>query len=148
MIWTYVQIFVVFFWNSLLNSLRVALFIFWAWIIIKHSTILPRSLLELTGRQADKPLAKTFRGIFLNHFQAACYLNIWLCVLVSFVSQFPLSKKPSVEDDLQWKMNLGKTTFGGRQPSVEDNLRWKIIFGGRRPSVEDDLRWKMTFGGR
>ena len=45
-------------------------------------------------------------------------------------------------------MNLGKTTFGGRQPSVEDNLRWKIIFGGRRPSVEDDLRWKMTFGGR
>ena len=56
LIWTYVQIFVVFFWNSLLNSLRVALFIFWAWIIIKHSTILPRSLLELTGRQADKPL--------------------------------------------------------------------------------------------
>ena len=51
-------------------------------------------------------------------------------------------RRPSVEDDLQWK-----TTFGGRKPSVEDNLWWKMTFFGRWPLVEDDLQWKMTFCG-
>ena len=52
-------------------------------------------------------------------------------------------RRPSVEDDLRWKM-----TYVGRRPLVEDDLWWKTTFGGRRLSVEDDLRWKMTFGER
>ena len=52
-------------------------------------------------------------------------------------------RRPSVEDDLWWKM-----TFGGRRPSVEDDLQRKTNLGGRRPLVEEDLRWKTTFRGR
>ena len=44
-------------------------------------------------------------------------------------------RRPSVEDDLWWKM-----TFGGRRPLVEDDIWWKTTFRGRRPSVEDDLQ--------
>ena len=40
-------------------------------------------------------------------------------------------RRPSVEDNLQWK-----TTFGGRWLSVEDNFWWKTTFSGRRPWVE------------
>ena len=36
---------------------------------------------------------------------------------------------------------------GGRRPSVKDDLWWKMTSGGRRPLVEDDLWWKTTFGG-
>ena len=28
-------------------------------------------------------------------------------------------------------------TFGGRRPSMEDNLQWKTTFGGRQTSVEE-----------
>ena len=35
----------------------------------------------------------------------------------------------------------------GRRPSVEDDLQWKMTFGGRRSLVEDNLQWKMTFVG-
>ena len=46
-------------------------------------------------------------------------------------------KKPSMEDDLRWKMY-----FGVRHPSVEDDLGWKTTW------VEDDFQWKTNFGGR
>ena len=52
-------------------------------------------------------------------------------------------RRPSVEDDLRWKMN-----FGGRQPLVEANLRWKTTLGGRWPLVVEDLRRKTTFSAR
>ena len=46
-------------------------------------------------------------------------------------------RRPSVEDDLQWK-----TTLGGRGPWVEDDRRWKMTVSGRQPSVEDSFWWK------
>ena len=39
-------------------------------------------------------------------------------------------------------------TFDGRRPSVEDDLQWKMTFGGRRPVVEEDLQWKINFNRR
>ena len=44
--------------------------------------------------------------------------------------------------------NIRSTKVGGRRPSVEDDLQWKMIFVEGRPLVEDDLQWKMTFFGR
>jgi hypothetical protein len=33
-----------------------------------------------------------------------------------------------------------KTTSNGRRPSMEDNLQWKTNSNGRRPPIEDDLK--------
>ena len=63
--------------------------------------------------------------------------------LKSNETQLNWIKRPSVEDNLQWKM-----TFVGRWPSVEDNFWWKTTFGGGWPLMEDTLQWKTTFNGR
>ena len=61
----------------------------------------------------------------------------------TFIWRWPsVGRRPSVEDDLRWKM-----IFGERQSLMEDNFQWKTTFSGRWPSAENDLPWKMTFGG-
>ena len=61
----------------------------------------------------------------------------------NIIKHFQGGRRPSVEDDFQWK-----TTFGRRQPLEVEDLWWKTTFGKRQPPVEDNIWWKKTFGGR